>query len=117
MEIVIFEGELKMGDSKNATMLFAQDFRVEQCALGERTLSVECDGVEILGTDAELEISSHAVYLDQTLVGRFDRDRKVFTLLPPVAAGIHRVAVHVSAYPGFGLCDDFVLKRVVFTCK
>jgi hypothetical protein len=116
MEIVVFDGNLRLGDGRDATMVFAQDFRVEQCAVGERRLTVECDGVEILGREEVREVSSHAVYLDHTLVGRLDRDRTVFKILPAVAAGVHRVAIHVSPYPGLGVCDDFALKRVVFTC-
>jgi hypothetical protein len=117
MQITIFEGELKMGDGKGATMLFAQDFQVVQCAVGDRRLTVECSGVEILGPEAHREISAHAVYLDHTLVGRLSGDRAEFTILPEVAAGAHRVAIHVSPFPGAGLCDDFVLKRVEFECR
>lgn len=116
MEIVIFDGELRLGDSRNASMVFAQDFRVEQCALGERNLTVECAGVEILGAPELHELSSHAVYLDHTPVGRLDADRATFTRLPPVEAGVHRIAIHVSPLPGLGVCDDFILKRIVFTC-
>jgi len=36
------------------------------------------------------------------------------TLLPDVEAGVHRIAIHVSPFPGLGLCDDFTLRRVVF---
>ena len=32
-------------------------------------------------------------------------------------AGVHRVAIHVSSFPGVGLCDDFTLRRVAFSCK
>jgi len=117
MEIVIFDGELALGDSKAATMVWAQDFRVVQCALQERKLTIECSGIQILGPEEHHEISSHPVYLDNTLVGRLDRDRTELTLLPPVDAGTHRVSVHVSPFPGTGFCDDFTLKRVVFTCK
>jgi hypothetical protein len=115
-EIVVFEGSLPLGDSKNASMVFAQDFRVEQCALKERRLVVECAGVEILGPKEHQEISSHPVYLDHVLVGRLGGDRVEFSVLPAVDAGIHRVEIHVSAFPGFGLCDDFTVKRVVFSC-
>lgn len=117
MEIVIFEGELKMGDGKGATMVFAQDFRVLQCALQDKRLTILCEGVEILGTEAQKEISSHAVYLDHTLVGRLAGNSADFTLLPDVEAGAHRVSIHVSPFPGSGLCDDFVLKRVIFACQ
>jgi hypothetical protein len=117
MEIVIFEGELRLGDSKNATMVFAQDFRVMQCALGERRLTLECTGVEILGPEEHHEVSSHPVYLNHVLVGRLDADRKEFTVLPAVEAGSHRVTVHVSPFPGPGVCDDFTLRKVVFHCK
>lgn len=116
MEIVIFEGELAMGDSKNTTMVFAQDFRVLQCATGTRKLTIETDGVAILGAKEVLEASSHAVYLDHCLVGRMDSDKTELTALPDIEAGAHRVAIHVSTFPGSGLCDDFVLKRVVLHC-
>jgi hypothetical protein len=116
MEIVIFEGELPLGDGPAATMVFAHDFRLPQCAAGERKLTVECAGIEILGPEEHREISSHAVYLDHTLIGRLAKDRTEFTLLPPVEAGVHRVAVHVSAFPGLSFCDDFTLRRVVFSC-
>src|SRR5439155_19756471 len=95
MEVVIFDGALPMGDSKNTTMVFAQDFRVEQCALGERKIRIECAGVEILGTNEQHDVSSHAVYLDHLLLGRFDGDRAEFTVMPPLDAGVHRVAIHV----------------------
>jgi hypothetical protein len=117
MEIVIFEGELALGDSKNTTMVFAQDFRVMQCAVGERKLTIECSDIQILGPEEHQEISSHAVYLDQCPVGRLKQDRTELTLLPEVEAGVHRVAIHVSPFPGLGLCDDFTLRRVVFSCK
>lgn len=117
MEIVIFQGELRMGDGANASMLFAQDFRLFQCAQGERSLSIECEGVEILGPELHKEISSHLIYLDNTLVGRLSGNSGEFTILPAVEAGSHRVRLEVSPFPGTGLCDDFVLKRVVFTCK
>jgi hypothetical protein len=117
MEIVIFEGELKLGDSKGATMVFAQDFRVVQCATGERKLTVECRGVEILGPELHKEISAHRVYLDHTLVGRLSADRAEFSVLPEIEAGVHRVAIHVSPFPGAGLCDDFLLKRVTLSCR
>jgi hypothetical protein len=117
MEIVIFEGELKMGDGVNATMVFAHDFRVEECALAERKLMIECAGVEILGPEEHQEISSHPVYLDHALVGRIGRDRTELRVLPVVEAGAHRVAIHVSPFPGLGLCDDFTLRRVVFSCR
>ena len=116
MDITVFEGELTMGDGKGATMLFAQDFRVLQCALQEKKLTIECEGVQILGRAEQLEISSHAVYLDHTLVGRLSGNKAEFTLLPGVEAGPHRVQIHVSPYPGAGLCDDFTLRRVVFSC-
>ena len=87
MEITIFEGELKMGDSKDTTMVFAQDFRVVQCAGAERKLTVECAGVEILGPEVSREISSHLVYLDHTLVGRLAGNRAEFTILPEIEAG------------------------------
>jgi hypothetical protein len=51
------------------------------------------------------------------MVGRLKQDRTELTLLPNVEAGVHRIAIHVSTFPGLGLCDDFVLRRVVFTCK
>ena len=114
---MVFEGDLPMGDGKGATMVFAQDFRVEQCALQEKKLTVECKGVEILGEPEQKEISSHPVYLDHTLVGRLDANRMEFTTLPEVAAGVHRVEIHVSPFPGLGLCDDFTLKYVIFSCK
>jgi hypothetical protein len=117
MEIVIFEGELPLGDSRNATMVFAHDFRVGQCALQEKKLMIECSGVEILGPEEHHEIASHPVYLDQTLVGRISQDRSEFMLLPVVEAGVHRVAIHVSPFPGLDLCDDFTLRRVVFSCE
>jgi hypothetical protein len=117
MDIVIFEGELPLGDGKGASMVFAHDFRVDQCAVGERKLVIECAGVEILGPREHREISSHPVYLDHTQVGRLDADRAEFRLLPAVEAGVHRVAIHVSAFPGVGLCDDFTLRRVVFSCS
>ncbi len=117
MEITVFEGELKMGDGKGATMVFAQDFRLMQCANDERRLTVECEGVEILGAAGVKEISSHAVYLDDLLIGRFRENRAVFTTLPPMDAGRHRVRVEVSTFPGLGFCDDFTLKRVVVFCR
>jgi hypothetical protein len=117
MEIVIFEGEIKLGDSKNATMVWAQDFRVVQCALQEKRLLIECEGVEIRVTaEDQREISAHAVYLDHTLVGRLSGNTGEFKVLPEVGAGPHRVAIHVSPFPGTGLCDDFTLRRVVFSC-
>jgi hypothetical protein len=116
MVIDIFEGELRMGDSKNATMVFAQDFRVEQCALQNKKLFVLCEGVEILGPEEHREISSHTVYLDHTLVGRLGGNAGEYKILPEVAAGAHRVEVHVSPFPGVGLCDDFVLKSITFSC-
>jgi hypothetical protein len=117
METVIFEGNLALGDGKSATMVFAHDFRVEQCAVGERSLTVECAGVQILGPEEHREVSSHPVYLDNVLIGRLDADRKVFTVLPEIEAGLHRVSIHVSPFPGYSLCDDFTLERVVLTCK
>ena len=118
MEILIFDGELKLGDSKDATMVWAQDFRVIQCALQEKKLTIEAEGVEIRVTaEEQKEVSSHAVYLDHTLVGRMAANVAEFTVLPEVGAGPHRVAIHVSPFPGSGLRDDFVLKRVVFACK
>lgn len=117
MEIEIFRGDLKLGDSSNASMLFAQDFRLFQCAGKDRRLSVECEGVEILGPEQHKEISAHLVYLDHTLVGRLNGNAGEFTVLPEVEAGSHRVRIEVSPFPGSGLCDDFVLKRVVFSCK
>jgi hypothetical protein len=39
MEITVFEGELKLGNGANATMVFAQDFRVIQCARMEKKLA------------------------------------------------------------------------------
>lgn len=117
MVIDIFEGELRLGDSKNATMVWAQDFRVEQCALQQKKLVVECEGVEILVTaEEQREIASHAVYLDHTLVGRLSGNTGTFAVLPEVGAGPHRVAIHVSPFPGTGLCDDFVLRKVTFSC-
>lgn len=117
MEITIFQGELKLGDSKGATMVFAQDFRVEQCAGKERRLTVECAGVEILGPELHKEVSSHQVYLDHNWIGRLNGDTADFTTLPAVEAGVHRVSIHVSPFPGAGLCDDFTLRKVVFTCE
>ena len=117
MDIILFQGELPMGDSQGATMVFAQDFRIDQCAMNERKLTVECRGVEILGPKEHHEVSAHPVYLDQSLVGRLDTDRAEFTVLPLVEAGVHRVTIHVSPFPGFGLCDDFTLRRVTFTYK
>jgi hypothetical protein len=117
MEIVIFEGALSLGDSANATMVFAQDFRVMQCAAGERKLTIECRDIQILGPEEHQEISSHAVYLDHCMVGRLKHDRTELTILPDVEAGVHRLAIHVSTFPGLGLCDDFTLRRVVFSCK
>jgi hypothetical protein len=116
MEIIIFEGQLMLGDGKGATMVFAQDFRVPECAMGERKLSILCTGVEILGPKEHLEISSHLVYLDNTLLGRLAGDVIDFALLPAVEAGLHRVSIQVSPFPGFGLCDDFTLRRVAFQC-
>jgi hypothetical protein len=115
MDIIVFAGKLPMGDSQDTTMVFAQDFRIDECATKEKKLSVECAGVEILGPPEHHEVSSHPVYLDHTLVGRIDADKKEFSVLPTVEAGAHRVAIHVSPFPGFGLCDDFTLKRVVFS--
>ena len=117
METVIFEGALPLGDSKGATMVWAGDFRAMQCALAERKLTVECAGVEILGPPEHREVASHPVYLDHVMVGRLSGDRAEFTVLPAVEAGVHRVSIHVSPFPGVGLCDDFTLRRVVFTCK
>ena len=117
MDTVVFEGALSLGDSKAATMAFAQDFRVGQCATGKRMLTVEASGVQILGPEEHREVSSHPVYLDNVLLGRLDADRKVFAVLPRVEAGMHRVSIHVSPFPGHGLCDDFTLKRVVFSCE
>ena len=118
MTIDIFEGELRLGDSKSATMVWAQDFRIEQCALKQRKLAIECEGVEIRVTaEDQREISSHAVYPDHTPVGRLSGNGVVFTVLPEVAAGPHRVAIHVSPFPGVGLCDDFVLRKVTFSCE
>jgi len=117
MELVIFQGEIKLGDGVNASMLFAQDFRLFQCAGKERRLTIECEGVEILGPELHKEVSSHPVYLDHTLVGRLGGNSGEFTILPEVEAGAHRVRVEVSPFPGTGLCDDFVLRRVVFSCK
>jgi len=116
MEVIVFEGELRMGDSRNATMVFAQDFRAEQCAGRRRELIVECDGVQILGQSNHLEVSSHMVYVDATMIGRIRSDRTLFATLPLVEAGVHRVRVEVSPFPGFGLCDDFTLKRIIFRC-
>ena len=117
MEIVIFDGQLPMGDSKNATMVFAQDFRVPECVLTERKLTVTCEGVQILGEERHREISSHPVYFDRVLVGRVSGDRAEFTTLPPVDAGLHRISIEVSPFPGSGLCDDFTLQRVVFSAE
>jgi hypothetical protein len=118
MQIDIFEGELKLGDSKDATMVWAQDFRVLQCALQQKKLVVECEGVQILvAAEEQREASSHAVYLDHTLVGRLTADRAEFTALPEVGAGPHRVAIHVSPFPGIGFCDDFALRKVTFSCE
>ena len=116
MQIIVFEGHLPMGDSKGATMLFAQDFRVEQCALQMKTLTIECEGVDILGQEDELAVSSHPVYFDHTLLGRLSQNRTEFTILPMVDAGVHRVRIEVSPYPGLGLCDDFTLRRITFAC-
>jgi len=118
MEIEVFAGELKLGDSRDATMIWAQDFRVVQCALMEKKLRIECEGVEIRVTaEEQREVSSHAVYLDHTLVGRLGGNTAEFSVLPEVGAGPHRVAIHVSPFPGTGLCDDFILRRVVFSCR
>lgn len=117
MEIVIFDGLLSLGDSANATMVFAQDFRVMQCAVGERKLTIECSGIQILGPEEHQEISSHAVYVDQLLIGKLKDDRTELMLLPSMEAGTHRLAIHVSSFPGLGLCDDFTLRRIVFSCK
>ena len=67
--------------------------------------------------EEQREASSHAVYLDHTLVGRLGADRAEFTALPEVGAGPHRVAIHVSPFPGIGFCDDFVLRKVTFSCE
>jgi hypothetical protein len=115
MEIVVFDGKLKLGDSPDATMVFAQDFVASECALRKRRLTVECEGVQILGAEPQHEISSHAVYLDHTLVGRIDGDRAEFAVLPRVDAGTHRVSIHVSPFPGHGFCDDFTLRKIVFS--
>ena len=112
--VTVFDGDLKLGDSRNATMVFAQDFRMPRCALADRKLTVECSGVQILGDADQKEISSHRVYFDQLLLGRLDSDRGEFSILPPVDAGVHRVRVEVSTFPGFGLCDDFSLRRITF---
>jgi len=117
MEILVFSGELKMGDSPHATMVFAQDFRVPECALRARTLTIECVGVQILGAELQKEVSSHPVYLDHTLIGRLSGDTAEFTVLPPVDAGTHRVSIHVSPFPGAGFCDDFALKKILFSYK
>lgn len=117
IEVVVFEGRLPMGDGKGATMLFAQDFELAQCGSGARKLTVECEGVQILGPAEHQEISSHLVYLDHTLVGRLRADRAEFSLLPAMDAGLHRVRVEVSAFPGFRFCDDFLLKRILFHCE
>ncbi|MFN3652686.1 MAG: hypothetical protein ACK47B_24170 [Armatimonadota bacterium] len=117
MEVTVFEGELRLGDSKDATMVFAQDFRVEQCALGDRRLRISCQGVEILGAELHKEIAAHPVYLDHTLLGRLTASEAEFTVLPVLDAGIHRVAIHVSPFHGFGVCDDFTLRKIVFHCE
>ncbi|MCC2670985.1 MAG: hypothetical protein K0Q72_3456 [Armatimonadetes bacterium] len=116
MEIVIFDGELRLGDSVGATMVFAQDFRVQQCAGAIRKLTILCAGVEILGAEDDKEVSAHSVYLDHTWVGRLTGNMAELTTLPSVEAGTHRVSIHVSPFPGFGVCDDFTLRKVVFTC-
>ena len=117
MEIVVFQGELKLGDGANASMLFAQDFRLFQCAGKDRRLTIECEGVEIFGPELHKDVSSHPVYLDHTLVGRLSGNSAEFTILPDMEAGAHRVRLEVSPFPGTGLCDDFLLRRVVFSCK
>ena len=117
MEVTVFEGALRMGDGKDATMVFAQDFRLLQCANNERRLTVACEGVEILGPPEVKEISSHAVYLDDLCLGRISADHAVFPVLPALEAGRHRIRIEVSTYPGPGLCDDFTLKRVIVTCR
>lgn len=117
MELIIFAGELKLGDGAGATMAFAQDFRVSQCAAAPRRLLIECEGVEILGPELHKEVSAHPVYLDHTLVGRLSGNTAEFTVLPGVEAGTHRVTIQVSPFPGQGLCDDFTLRRIVFSCE
>jgi hypothetical protein len=117
MVIEIFDGELRMGYGKNATMVFAQDFRLEQCALQKKKLYVLCEGVEILGAEEHREISSHPVYFDHTLIGRLSGNSGEFSVLPEAGAGPHRVTIQVSPFPGTGLCDDFVLKSVTFACE
>ena len=117
MQVIIFEGELRMGDSVGATMVYAQDFRLSQCAMKKKELLIETDGVQILGGAEQQRVSSHDVYFDHAHVGKIDSDRTLLTLLPEASAGPHRVSIHVSPFPGAGLCDDFVLKRVLFTCE
>lgn len=116
MEYLIFEGSLRMGDSKDATMVFAQDFEVSQRATGERELLIACEGVEILGRDEQLEAAAHPVHLDHTVVGRIRADDTRFKTLPVLGAGPHRVRIDVSPFHGHGFCDDFVLRRVVLKC-
>jgi len=116
MEIIIFEGELKMGDSVGATMVYAQDFRIIQCAMMEKKLRIEAEGVQILGPKEHEDASSHSVYFDHTPVGKIKSDVTELTVLPEAGAGPHRLAIHVSPFPGPGFCDDFVLKKVVFSC-
>lgn len=115
MEIVVFAGSLKLGDSVDATMVFARDFQVPECALRKRRLRLECEGIQILGAELQREISSHPVYLDHTLVGRLGGDTAEFTVLPRVDAGTHRVSIQVSPFPGQGFCDDFTLRKIVFS--
>ncbi len=114
MEVTLFDGQLPMGDGKNATMLFGQDFRVPECVLTDRKLILICKGVQILGDESVREISSHPVYFDRVLIGRIGSDRTELTLLPPVDAGIHRITIEVSPFPGYSLCDDFILERIQF---
>ena len=109
---------MALGDGKAASMVWAQDFRVEQCALQQKKLLIECEGVQILVTaEEQREVSAHPVYLDHTLVGRLTGNTAEFTVLPEVGAGPHRVTIQVSPFPGTGLCDDFVLRKVTFSCE
>jgi hypothetical protein len=115
MEIVIFQGELRMGDSVDATMAFAQEFRLLQCATRNKKLTVEAEGVQILGTPETRDVASHSVFFDGLHVGKMSGDRTELTILPEAFAGPHRVEIRVSTLPGSGLCDDFILKRVAFS--
>ncbi len=112
-EVTIFNGRLPMGDGLQSTMVFAQDFRLPQCILTERALLIQAEGVQVLGEAAAREVSGHTVWVDHVLIGRIYADRTELNMLPPLDAGVHRVTIQVSPYPGFSLCDDFILERVV----